>query len=111
MALGLVRDDWSDPTFATGGAIGLAVVALIPHRGERLDVRAKIEQRLKVRRVGFLAFGQIEGDRTAVEMGLEMDFRREATVRAAEGLALLPPFAPAAETCARTTVESNICTR
>ncbi len=40
-----------------------------------------------------------------------MDFRRETAARTAERLVVLPPFAPAAETCARTTVESNICTR
>jgi hypothetical protein len=34
----------------------------------------------------------------AVEIGLEVDFGREAATRAAEGLILLPPFAPAAET-------------
>ena len=31
-------------------------------------------------------------------------------MRAAECLIMLPPLAPAAETWARTTVESNICT-
>jgi len=40
-----------------------------------------------------------------------VDFRRKATARPPEGLIFLPPFAPAAETCARTTVESNIWTR
>ena len=50
----------------------------------------------------------MEGDREAVKIGLEMDFRREAAARPAERLIFLPPFAPAAETCARTTVESNI---
>jgi len=34
----------------------------------------------------------------AVEIGLEVDFGRKAATRAAEGLMLLPPFAPAAET-------------
>ena len=37
-----------------------------------------------------------------------MDFRREPAARAAERLIFLPPFAPAAETWARTIVESNI---
>ena len=50
-------------------------------------------------------------ERQPVEIDLEVDFRREAAARAAERLILLPPFAPAAETWARTTVESNICTR
>jgi len=34
----------------------------------------------------------------AVEIGLEVDFGREAAARSAESLMLLPPFAPAAET-------------
>ena len=53
----------------------------------------------------------MEGERQAVEVDLEVDLGREAAPRAAERLAGLPPFAPAAETCARTTVESNIWTR
>jgi hypothetical protein len=40
-----------------------------------------------------------------------VDLGREAAARAAERLAVLPPLAPADETWARTTVESNICTR
>ena len=40
-----------------------------------------------------------------------MDFRRETAARAAERLTVLPPFAPAAETWARTMVESNIWIR
>ena len=53
----------------------------------------------------------MEGERQTVEIDLEVDLGREAAARASERLILLPPFAPAAETCARTTVESNICTR
>jgi hypothetical protein len=36
---------------------------------------------------------------------------RQTATRAAKRLIMLPPFAPAAETWARTTVESNICTK
>jgi hypothetical protein len=53
----------------------------------------------------------MKGERQAVEIDLEVDFRRETAARTAERLILLPPFAPAAETWARTTVESNICTK
>ena len=60
--------------------------------------------------VGFLAACKVEGEVMSVEIGLQMDLARETTARAAEGLIVLPPFAPAAETWARTTVESNICT-
>lgn len=61
-----------------------------------------------MRSVTFLAPGQIKGDGMSVEIGLQVDFGREAASRAAKRLAILPPFAPAAETCARTTVLSNI---
>jgi hypothetical protein len=53
----------------------------------------------------------MERDRVAVMVRLEVDLGREAATRSAERLGLLPPFAPAADTCARTIVESNICTR
>src|SRR5690606_8261306 len=52
-----------------------------------------------------------EGDRMTVEVSLQMDLGRKAAARTAECLAFLPPFAPAAETWARTMVLSNICTR
>ena len=47
--------------------------------------------------------GEMEGNWQATEVGLQM--------RAAKRLIMLPPFAPAAETWARTTVESNIWTK
>jgi hypothetical protein len=53
----------------------------------------------------------VEGERQTRKIDLEVDLGREAAARAPERLAVLPPFAPAAETWARTTVESNICTR
>lgn len=70
-----MRNDGCDPAFAASGAIGPAIVAFVGDCGARCDVRAEIEQRLEVRRVGLLAAGQIEGDRAPVEIGLEMDFR------------------------------------
>jgi hypothetical protein len=50
----------------------------------------------------------MEGERQAVPIHLEVDLGRKAPARAAQSLTGLPPFAPAAETWARTTVESNI---
>jgi len=61
-----------------------------------------------MRAVRRLATGQVEGNRQAVEIRVQMDFRAETAPRASKRLALLPPFAPAADTCARVTVESNI---
>lgn len=62
-------------------------------------------------RVRLLPASQLEGEEVAVEVGLQMDLGGEATARAAERLTVLPPLAPAAETWARTIVESIICTR
>ena len=57
--------------------------------------------------VADLATGQVEVERVALEIGLEVDFGRETAARAAECLAMLPPFAPAAETWARAVVLSK----
>jgi len=53
----------------------------------------------------------VEGERSPIQVNLEVELGRETAARAAQRLILLPPFAPAAETCARTTVESNIWTK
>jgi hypothetical protein len=53
----------------------------------------------------------VESERPSIEINLEVDLGREAPARAAQRLSVLPPLAPAAETCARTTVESNIWTK
>ena len=53
----------------------------------------------------------MEVERIAVEIGFEVNFGREAAARPAERLALLPPFAPAAETWARAVVLSKNWTK
>ena len=53
----------------------------------------------------------MEGERSPIQINLEVDLGREAPTGATQRLAILPPLAPAAETCARTTVESNIWTK
>ena len=105
--VGFARDDRGDAACARRGAIGAAVVALVGDRDPRGDVGTKIEGSLELGRVARLAPGQMEIERIAIEVGLEMDFGREAATRAAERLVLLPPLAPAAETWARTTVLSK----
>jgi hypothetical protein len=87
-----------DATRKGGSAVCVAVISLIGHRDARADVRADVERCLELRAVAGLACGQVEVERLAVEIGLEVDFGRKAATRAAEGLMLLPPFAPAAET-------------
>ena len=64
-----------------------------------------------MRRVGSLAASQIESDDVARRVRFGVDFRGEAPARPPERLRFLPPLAPAADTCARTTVESNIWIR
>src|SRR5690606_11098705 len=107
----LGRDDGNDVAIACGLAVGRAGVAFVADGRAWIDVRAEPEQDGKVRRIGFLSAGQVEGDRMTIEVSLQMDLGRNAAARTAECLSCLPPFAPAAETWARTMVLSNICTR
>jgi hypothetical protein len=111
LLVGLGRNDGDRAAVASRLPVRLAGVAFVADGGAGMNVRAEVEQYGKMRSVAALAAGQIEGDRMAVEIGLQVDLGGEAAARAAERLAVLPPFAPAAETCARTTVLSNICTR
>ena len=46
-----------------------------------------------------------------LEIAFDVDLRAKAAAGTAEGLIFLPPFAPAAETCARMEVLSNIWIR
>ena len=105
------RDDWADAAVAGGSAVALRVVAFVGDDRARPDVGTDIQQRLELATVARLAAGQMEGEGQAGEIRLDVDLGREPATRAAERLLILPPLAPAAETCARTTVESNICTR
>ena len=75
------------------------------------EIRADVEKRLKVAAITGFTAGEMEGNWQATEVGLQVNLGRETATRAAKRLIMLPPFAPAAETWARTTVESNICTK
>ncbi len=101
------RDNRRDAARPCCRPVGLAVIALVGDCDTRAGVGADVERGLELCAVAGFAAGQVEIERIAVEIGLEMDFGREATARAAERLALLPPFAPAAETWARTIVLSK----
>jgi hypothetical protein len=111
LGAGLEGNDRADAARAGFGSVRLAVETLVADGGARPDLRAEVEQDPEVAAVARLARRQVEGDGQPAEVGLEMDLGREAAARPAEGLAVLPPFAPAAETCARAMVESSICTR
>jgi hypothetical protein len=106
-----VRNSRADAAGAGGLSVGLRVVALIAHCGAGRDVRTEVEQRLEMRAVTDLPTGQVKAQRVAIPVRLEVDLSGEPTPGAAQRLSALPPFAPAAETWARTMVESNICTR
>jgi hypothetical protein len=108
---GFVRDHRADAPLARRGTVALGVITFVGHGGAGRDVRPEVEQDLKLAAVARLTRGQVEGERQAIEVDLEVDLGREAAARAAERLARLPPLAPAAETWARTAVESNICTK
>ena len=107
----LVRNDGSNATLPRRLAVGLAGVAFVADDGAGLNVGADIEQGFEVTPVEGFAAGQVEGDDVAGGVRFCVDFRGEAAARAAERLPFLPPFAPAADTCARTIVESNIWMR
>ena len=92
------RDHRCDATRKRSGAIGVTVISLVGHRDARGNVRADVERCFELGAVAGLAPGQVEVERVAVEIGLEVDFGRESAPRTPEGLVLLPPFAPAAET-------------
>ncbi len=106
--VGLVRDDRRDAARPCRLAVGLAGVAFVADGGARLNVGPDVEQGFEVTPVGSFSAGQIEGDDVAGGVRFCVDFRSEAAARTPERLPVLPPFAPAADTCARTMVESNI---
>ena len=66
-----------DATRSCRRAVGLAGVSLVADGGARLNIRADIEQRFEVRRVGSLAAGQIESDDVSRRVRFSVDFRRE----------------------------------
>ena len=106
-----MRDDGSYAARPRCFAIGLAGVTFIADDGAGPNVGADVEQGFEVTPVRSFAAGQVEGDNIAGGVRFCVDFRGEAAARASERLAFLPPFAPAADTCARTIVESNIWIR
>jgi len=100
---GLHGDDRADAPLAGRSPVGLGIIAFVAHRGAGRDIRPEVEQDLELAAVARLTRGQVEGERQAVEIDLDVDLGREAPARAAEGLARGPPFspsrrAPAAET-------------
>ena len=106
--IGAARDNRADVPLPRGLTVRLCVVALVGQRRPGRDVRADIEQDFKLPAVAGFSPSQMDGKGQAVKVSLEVDLGRKPAARATECLAILPPLAPAAETCARTTVLSNI---
>jgi hypothetical protein len=103
-----VRDGGADAAPARCLAVRRSVVSLVAENGPGRDVRADVEQDREIAAVAGLAPGEMERQRQAVEIGLQVDFAGKPAARATERVAFLPPFAPAAETWARTIVEATI---
>ena len=106
--IGPTRDDWHDATLARCLTVGLGIITLVANHRSRCDVRTSIGQNFELRTVAGLVPGQVEIERQALLIALDVDLRPELATRTPEGLAFLPLFAPAAETCARIEVLSNI---
>ncbi|HVX56738.1 MAG TPA: hypothetical protein VHA37_03320 [Candidatus Saccharimonadales bacterium] len=106
--VGPVGNDWHDAAPARYLAVYLGIITLVANHRARCDVRTNIGQDFELRTVAGLIPGQMEIERQALLVALDMDLRPEPATRTPEGLACLPTFAPAAETCARIEVLSNI---
>ena len=72
------RNDGRNPTRPGRQPIGPAVIPLVGDRDARRNVRTEIEGGLELRGIAYLAAGQVKIERVAVEVGLEVDFCREA---------------------------------
>jgi hypothetical protein len=103
-----VWDHWGDAACSRHIAVRFAGVAFVANDSARFYVRADVEQGFKMTGVGRFSPRQVEADDRARSVGFRMDFRGEAAARTPERLTVLPPLAPAADTWARTMVESNI---
>lgn len=78
LGIRLAWDDRDNPARPSCRPIGVAVISFVGDRHTRRDVRTEIERGLELRGVAHLAAGQVEIERIAIEVGLEVDFRREA---------------------------------
>ena len=97
--------------FLAASRLALLGVAFVADDGAGLNVRPDVEQSFEVTPVEGFAASQVEGDDVPGGVRFRVDLGGEAATRAPERLAVLPPFAPAADTRARTTVELNIWMR
>ena len=102
------RNDGPDPLFDQRRADRIAVIPFVGEKvvGLGLGKRHYVFERRTVCR---FAACEVEDERDAVGITETMNFTGEPAPRAAKSLFLSPPFAPAAETCPLTVVESMLC--
>lgn len=72
------RDHRCDATRKRGDTVGVAVISLVGHRDARANLRADVERCLELGAVAGFTTGQVEVERVAVEISLEVDFGRES---------------------------------
>lgn len=106
-AVGFRRDDGFDPTLLQVGADCVGVVGLVGEESTWRLLRP-IDQRVVCLAVRRLARGEFKGDGPASGITETMNFTGEPAPRAAKSSLMNPPFPPAAETWARTVVESML---
>src|SRR4051812_2232770 len=88
----LERDHWADATLARGRAIGLGIIAFVPHSRAGRDVGPKIKQDLELRAVAGLTLCEVKREGASIQISLAVDLGREPAARAAQRVTLLPPF-------------------
>ena len=68
------RNDRTNAALAGAVAIGFGVVTFVGDGGARQNIGSDVEQEFEVAAVAGFAPGQMEGERQAVEVDLEVDF-------------------------------------
>ena len=106
-SVGLWRDDGFDAARLQVGSDLVGVVSLVGEKRVRRLLR-QIDQRVVGFAVRCFAGREMEGDGTASGITETMNFTGEPAPRAAKSSLISPPFPPAAETWARTVVESML---
>ena len=68
-----IGDYRTNAAFARRLPICLRIIALVRDNGAGIDIGTEVEEHFEVAAVARCAAGQMEADRIAVEIGLEMD--------------------------------------
>jgi hypothetical protein len=106
-AVRLWRNDRLDPAVPEVVTNGIGIVGLVGDEGVRRLLRQR-DQRIVALAVRRFAWREVEGDGPSSSITETVNFTGEPAPRAAKSSLLNPPFPPAAETWARTVVESMV---